>query len=305
MEYKLNNYNRNITEEKLISDLLSVAKKLGTTYISRNEYEHNGLYSATPYLRKYGTWINALKAAKLNTKRPQNDYLRISDNALVDDMRLVAEQLKQKSITTTDYKQYGKYKVQTIITRFESWNHALEQAGLNGTGYHRITDNELFEEIERLWVKKGSQPTTTDIKNGMSLYSLNTYSRHFGGWRSALNAFLQWINSEKEIDDETSKKEKKSNNKTSTHKHSNIENDRTPQKKHSTSRDVNLRLRFLVLQRDNFKCCKCGASPATNPDIVLHVDHKKPWSKGGETVMDNLQTLCSKCNLGKSDLDIS
>ncbi|MBE7422767.1 MAG: HNH endonuclease [Zoogloeaceae bacterium] len=25
------------------------------------------------------------------------------------------------------------------------------------------------------------------------------------------------------------------------------------------------------------------------------------WSKGGNTVLKNLQTLCSVCNLGKSD----
>ena len=72
--------------------------------------------------------------------------------------------------------------------------------------------------------------------------------------------------------------------------------------KHKTPRDVNLRLRFKIMQRDNFKCCVCGASPATNPSVELHIDHIVPWSKGGETIPENLQTLCSKCNLGKSNL---
>jgi 5-methylcytosine-specific restriction endonuclease McrA len=35
--------------------------------------------------------------------------------------------------------------------------------------------------------------------------------------------------------------------------------------------------------------------------VVLHVDHIIPWSKGGQTVDENLQTLCDRCNLGKSD----
>lgn len=74
---------------------------------------------------------------------------------------------------------------------------------------------------------------------------------------------------------------------------------------HKTSRDINLRLRFKVFLRDHFKCYACGASPAKDPAVVLHVDHIVPWSKGGETVLDNLQTLCSRCNLGKSDIDIS
>lgn len=73
--------------------------------------------------------------------------------------------------------------------------------------------------------------------------------------------------------------------------------------KHKTTRNINWRLRFIVMKRDNFKCQKCGRSPSTDPSVILHIDHKKPYSKGGETIMENLETLCSVCNLGKSDLE--
>lgn len=33
----------------------------------------------------------------------------------------------------------------------------------------------------------------------------------------------------------------------------------------------------------------------------LHVDHIVPVSRGGQTVMSNLQTVCETCNLGKGD----
>ncbi|MBE7045064.1 MAG: HNH endonuclease [Ruminococcaceae bacterium] len=69
-----------------------------------------------------------------------------------------------------------------------------------------------------------------------------------------------------------------------------------------SSRKISDKLRYQVLKRDNFKCCACGASPAKDPSIELHIDHVIPYSKGGETIIDNLQTLCSKCNLGKSNL---
>ena len=75
-----------------------------------------------------------------------------------------------------------------------------------------------------------------------------------------------------------------------------------PKNKTQKSRDPSTRLRFEVLARDKFTCRFCGASPAKDPSVTLHIDHIVPWSKGGETSLNNLQTLCSKCNLGKSDL---
>lgn len=67
------------------------------------------------------------------------------------------------------------------------------------------------------------------------------------------------------------------------------------------TRVISDKLRYQVLKRDHFKCCACGASPAKDPSVELHIDHIIPWSKGGETTIENLQTLCSRCNLGKSD----
>ncbi len=60
-------------------------------------------------------------------------------------------------------------------------------------------------------------------------------------------------------------------------------------------------MRFRILVRDGFRCGSCGASPLENRGTELHVDHMVPWSKGGETVPDNLATKCSRCNLGKGD----
>ena len=65
-------------------------------------------------------------------------------------------------------------------------------------------------------------------------------------------------------------------------------------KRKSLSKSV----RFEVFKRDSFKCQYCGKSA---PDVVLEVDHIIPVSKGGKTVMSNLQTLCERCNIGKSN----
>lgn len=293
MEFKLNEYHRDLTIEELIDDLIRVSQMLNKSYISKSEYESNGKYSVTPFLRRFGSWINTLSAAGLETNRTKTDYLRISDNSLIEDMKIVSKVLGKESISTKDYSENGNYRVQTILSRFGSWNKALKHAELQQTRYKEISDIEIFEEIERIWVKKGSQPTTTDIKNGISKYSVNTYLRRFGGWRNALKSFLDYINEEYVFAEKLQKcKENNANH---------IKGEKS-NSHHLTSRDPNLRLKFLVMKRDNFKCCMCGRSPATTVSLELHIDHIVPWSKGGETVMDNLQTLCSDCNLGKSNL---
>jgi len=49
-------------------------------------------------------------------------------------------------------------------------------------------------------------------------------------------------------------------------------------------------LRWQVWGRDNFTCQECGSRKC------LTIDHIFPESKGGKTELNNLQTLCKKCN---------
>jgi len=58
-------------------------------------------------------------------------------------------------------------------------------------------------------------------------------------------------------------------------------------------------IRYNVLKRDNFSCQICGIT--AKDGAKLQVDHIIPVSKGGKTVMSNLQTLCERCNIGKSN----
>jgi len=56
-------------------------------------------------------------------------------------------------------------------------------------------------------------------------------------------------------------------------------------------------LRLLI--NTPLKCANehCGKAP---PEVVLHIDHICPASKGGNSKFENLRFLCSKCNLTKS-----
>jgi hypothetical protein len=64
---------------------------------------------------------------------------------------------------------------------------------------------------------------------------------------------------------------------------------------------ISAKLRALVLARDGSRCLMCGAR-ASDPGVTLEVDHVIPVDEGGADDLDNLATLCQRCNRGKSNL---
>ena len=292
MKFELNEYHRNVSDEELIADVKRVAETLGKNTLNAKEYALHGKYSQNTMLRRFGPWRNVLELCSLETHGHNHKFV-FSDEDIIADLKGVADILGVETLSAKEYSIHGKYHASTLIKYRGPWNKILELAGMKPILNRNFSNEDLFKEIERVWVKLGRQPTTDDIKKGISKYSLQSYARRFGGWRKALEAFVDFINSDDPPQEASNA----------------VERDETAIPEvapgcfvHKTPRDINLRLRFKVLSRDLFKCCACGATPAKDPAVELQVDHIVPWSKGGETVLDNLQTLCAKCNLGKSDL---
>lgn len=205
----------------------------------------------------------------------------VSDDELLADLRRVAEILGASTVSMPKYRELGKFDDSNLAKRFGTWNNALTKAGLTLSNEVNISDDRLFENVLTLWQHYGRQPRRSELAKPPSSISQGPYNRRFSSWTAALEAFVAYANENlnevpASLVDGTTKAR--------------------------TSRDPSLRLRWRVLQRDRFTCCACGASPALSPGVELHVDHIVPWSKGGETVLENLQTLCSVCNLGKSNL---
>ena len=58
---------------------------------------------------------------------------------------------------------------------------------------------------------------------------------------------------------------------------------------------VRKKMKKLVYERDKHECRYCGS------ENHLQIDHIHPMARGGTNDLDNLQILCRKCNLRKSD----
>ncbi len=225
------------------------------------------------------------------TKFILNDYHKdIPEDELIKDILKVKNILNVDAVTIHKYNEFGKYSAGTMIQRFGTWNKALEKAGLTINNQFYISNEELFKNLEEVWTKLGRQPQRREMRKPLSMFSESPYRSHFGSWRKALEKFVEYINTTDEESESEDIIEK------------NQEVDiSTEDIIHKTKRGISDRLRFSILLRDGFTCCKCGRSPLKERDIELHVDHIVPWSKGGETISDNLETKCAKCNLGKGN----
>ena len=204
----------------------------------------------------------------------------VTTEDLLTDIRRVAELAQTKIVTMVTYAEHGKYAGTTLRRRFGSWNKAIAAAGLEFASEQNYEDERLFENMMRVWEYYGRQPRLSEMARSPSTISGKPYQRRFRSWAKALEHFVASANLRQTSDSVPN---------------SVATGDRRP-------RGLSLRLRFQVLKRDNFSCRACGASPALNPGLVLHVDHVIAWSQGGDTVNENLQTLCESCNLGKSNV---
>ena len=212
-----------------------------------------------------------------------------TDQELLDDMKSVSEKLGTKKLTANTYNEHGRFSHETVKTRFNGWNNALIKAGLEITVNVKFTEIDLFENLEKVWIALGRQPGKRELKRPLSQFSEGPYLTKFGTWKKALEQFVEYINSNS---DETEELQQEEVNPEIVEK--------KIEYKHKTKRNPSERLKVQVLMRDGNKCRLCGIT-VTGDNI--HFDHIQPWSKSGETVLENLQVLCETHNLAKGNLE--
>jgi hypothetical protein len=280
VSFQLKLHHRNIPTDELLADLKQVAANLSLPTLTQSTYRKHSRFNPLTLCQRFGNWNTALAAAGLAPSR----HFRVDKKAVLADVRRVARKLKTRKLLLTRYQTQGNYSPTLIYKHFQNWTNLLAAAGLAASMYHpRATDRALFENIEQIWTHLGRQPKCTELYPPLSKFGLTPYQRRFGNWHNALIAFSQYTAAQTAAPAPPIPPG-------------------TPILKHKTTRTITWRLRFLTLRRDNYRCQACGRSPATDPNTQLEIDHKTPWSKGGETVLENLQTLCEVCNGGKSNL---
>lgn len=228
----------------------------------------------------------------------------IPEVKILDELEKIAKRFNYIEFAGRDFDKMADISANTVKKHFGSWKKGLEalknhlqQRGLDLSprphAPNRIhSDKDLFNEMDRIWQKVGQRPSRTEWEMSEPKIAYNTYRQRFGGWTNACLKFIEYKMGSSILAEDFVLPNREGQEPL---KDSKVEY------KQENSRNVSLSLRLQVLSRDNFRCVFCGKSPATNLETKLHIDHINPFSKGGRSMPENLQTLCEECNLGKSN----
>ncbi len=298
MDFKLKIMSQ-ISKKKIIEDIIRVDKIINKELLTKTEYCKHSKVSGNTVNNYFSSWHDALVASglecKSNNRIPTHKLKNqkskfMKDEDIIEELRSVAKKLGKQTITMKDLNENSNViSGSTIKNRF-GWRKGLELAKLNIAPLgKRYTNEECFSNLLDVWTFYGRSPKKLEMNKAPSVVGANAYIKRWGSWIKALESFVEEVNN-------TSGEEKETETVLSSQKLV-VKN----KIKIEDQRDISIGLRYKVLSRDNFKCVRCGRSPATTLGVELHIDHKLPFSIGGKTTLENLETKCKECNLGKSN----
>lgn len=206
---------------------------------------------------------------------------------IIDNLKQYARIHGVDTFGMRDYDAWSKriLRSETILRTFHSWGRALQAAGLRSERMRRVKPNDLREMVtafKACWRQHDSVPSRSQLETYLAQHNYpfrwTSYHLAYGGHTILARMIAD------------------------------VEQGRLPESalyqkvKHTSKRDsIPIGMRYLVLKRDGYRCVKCGLSPQDNDSVRLEVDHIVPVARGGLTTLENLQTLCFKCNQGKKD----
>ena len=171
------------TEEEirdvLIAELQRLADQINHPPGLRDMNQH-GAHSSKTYQKKFGSWNNALRAAGLEI----NAETDINKSDLIDELRRLGDEL-DRTPTSRDMADKGKYGTATYTHKFGSWNDAVQEAGLEIVRQRDVSRADMISEIQRLADELGKPPAVHQMRDQGKL-GVTTISREFGTWSAAL-----------------------------------------------------------------------------------------------------------------------
>jgi len=285
-----------IDELRRISALLPSGEPLTKTAYRR----YSPKVATNTICRRFGGWREALERAALGHLyhgQPVSKKMRLQPAKDLSNADLLAELTRvhalvgKEWLTSDDFNAQSVTSEEAVRRRFGTFRKGLDAAGIPSHPFkvRQFTDRQCFENIAEVWTHYGRPPEYREMFVEPSRIQGKTYVTRWGTWRKTLKAFVDWANSD-DPPQESDEHEPDEGVIPAPTKIAGREAD---------CREIRPGLRFKVFMRDRFRCVACGRSPAVHLNTELHADHVLAVANGGKTTLENLQTLCRECNLGK------
>lgn len=278
------------SDDAILAELRRVAEALAGQRLTVERFNTIARVHSSTVQKRFGSWRRALDLAGIEDAVAPRPKVVTKPQVLAV-VRALVEESPGSDITLRVVAARLGVDRGNIVRACGAWAAFLEESGIAVAPLaRRYTDEECYENVLALWTHYGRQPHFAELNRPPSSVGSKAYVRRWGGWRAALAAFVKRVNDTSIAADDAE---------VATAGKVVVDSPSDSATAAPVSRSISLSLRYRVLCRDRFRCVACGASPAKDMGVELHVDHIIPWSRGGLNVEENLRTLCFDCNLGK------
>ncbi len=121
----------------------------------------------------------------------KTDY---SDQALLNDLNRLAEELGKEDLSTHDIRKHSNYSIEVYRTRFGGLNKAKEKIGLKINKSQRCSYSreDVYRGIDEFLQEHKREPKTINEVNDKLPFSYDVIQRIFGDLKEALRQFNVW-----------------------------------------------------------------------------------------------------------------
>jgi hypothetical protein len=178
------------TREELLAEVETIAEQHGTPPLKSEMVEH-GAFSPALYADRFGSWSAAVEAAGFE---PHPATHSVGREGLTAALRELADELDAPP-TTRQFNDNTPHSSRTAYRHFDSWEAALEAAGLDpdvprGASHEPTTaipEADLLADIRRLSDLLGEPPSLKEYREAGEYGAQTLYDR-FGSWNAAVEA---------------------------------------------------------------------------------------------------------------------
>jgi hypothetical protein len=172
------------SQQCLIEKLQELAGRLGRSPTQVEATADPDIPSHTTYVKRFGSWTAALRAAGLPVDPRSVGYDR---ETLLEMLRELVAELGRPPVCR-ELSQLGLPCDATYAKHFGSWAAALAEIGLEPKGNTRYGRDELLDVLRDLDVELGHPPSQAELREREVLPHPSTYKYRFGSWNKALEA---------------------------------------------------------------------------------------------------------------------